>query len=137
MRLATIFLAVSFLSGCASQIMKGFEGKSMVDVVAQYGMPASSYELGGGERAFVWEMSNSVVVPGNMNTTSTLVGNTVFSSSYVAPGYVASSHCSYVLTAVSGGFESGFPYAPVSAKVASDSTSGGACHGECLLDRLA
>ena len=42
-----------------------------------------------------------------------------------------------VLTAVSGGFESGFPYAPVSAKVASDSTSGGTCHGECLLDRLA
>ena len=42
-----------------------------------------------------------------------------------------------VFTAVSGGFESGFPYAPVSAKVASDSTSGGACHGECLLDRLA
>jgi hypothetical protein len=99
MRVATIVLAVLFLSGCASQIMKGFEGKSMVDVVAQYGMPASSYELGGGERAFVWEMSNSVVVPGNMNTTSTLVGNTVFSSSYVAPGYVASSRCSYALKA--------------------------------------
>ncbi len=67
----------------------------MVEVVAQYGMPASSYELGGGERAFVWDMQDSVVVPRNMNTTSTLVGNTVFSSSYVSPGYVASSQCSY------------------------------------------
>lgn len=99
MRVTTIVLIALVLSGCASQIMKGFEGKSMVEVVAQYGMPASSFELSGGERAFVWESNNSVIVPGNMNTTSTLVGNTVFSNSYVSPGYVASSRCSYVLKA--------------------------------------
>lgn len=99
MRVVAIILTALFLTGCASQIMKDFEGKSMVDVVAQYGMPSSSYELGGGERAFVWEMNNSVIVPGNMNTTSTFVGNTVFSSSYASPGYVASSRCSYVLKA--------------------------------------
>ena len=42
-----------------------------------------------------------------------------------------------ISTAVSGGIESGFQYAPVSAKVASDLTFGGTGHGECLLDRLA
>ena len=99
MRLAAIILVAIMLTGCASQIMKGFEGKSMADVVAQCGMPSSSYELGGGERAFVWEMNNSVIVPGNMSTTSTMVGNTVFSSSYVSPGYAATSRCSYVLKA--------------------------------------
>ena len=76
-----IVLLVFLVSGCASQVMEGYKGQTVSDVVAQYGMPSGSYDLGGGERAFVWEMNNSVVVPGTVNTTSTAIGNSVFSSS--------------------------------------------------------
>ena len=100
-------------------------------------------ETGGGIVLF-GNVEGSVVNNGSIDFTVTGEGLTqaswyaygIFVDSIAVGGSVTNSS-SGTITVVSGGFESGFPYAPVSAKVASDSTFGGTGHGECLLDRLA
>ena len=87
------------LVGCASQIMSGFVGKPMTAVISQYGFPAGSYDIDRNKRAFVWQMNNSVVVPGSSFTTGTVVGNQVFANTYSAPAYASSFSCAYVLHA--------------------------------------
>ena len=89
----------AMLVGCASQIMSGFVGKPMTAVISQYGFPAGSYDIDRNKRAFVWQMNNSVVVPGSSFTTGTVVGNQVFANTYSAPAYASSFSCAYVLHA--------------------------------------
>ena len=60
-----LLTAAAILMGCASQIMSGFVGKPMTAVVGQYGFPAVSYDVDTNKRAFVWQINNSVIVPGN------------------------------------------------------------------------
>ena len=70
-----LLTAALILTGCASQIMSGFVGKPMTEVVGQYGFPAASYDVDTNKRAFVWQLNNSVVVPGTSYATGTVVGN--------------------------------------------------------------
>jgi len=89
----------AMLVGCASQIMSGFVGKPMTAVISQYGFPAGAYDIDRNKRAFVWQMNNSVVVPGSSFTTGAVVGNQVFANTYSAPAYASSFSCAYVLHA--------------------------------------
>lgn len=94
------FLAVAiFLAGCASQIMGGFVGKPVTTVISQYGFPAGAYDVEKNKRAFVWQMNNSVVIPGSSFTSGTVIGNQMFANTYTSPGYASSSTCAYVLYA--------------------------------------
>jgi hypothetical protein len=79
--------------------MSGFVGKPMTAVVSQYGFPVGAYDIDINKRAFVWQMNNSVVVPGSSFTTGTVVGNQVFANTYSAPAYASSYSCAYVLHA--------------------------------------
>lgn len=71
----------------------------MTDVISQYGFPVGAYDLDRNKRAFVWQMNNSVVVPGSSFTTGTVIGNQVFANTYTAPAYASSFSCAYVLHA--------------------------------------
>jgi len=94
-----LILSVALLVGCATQIMSGFVGKPMTAVVSQYGFPVGAYDIDINKRAFVWQMTNSVVVPGSSFTTGTVVGSQVFANTYSAPAYASSYSCAYVLHA--------------------------------------
>lgn len=89
----------AILVGCASQIMSGFVGKPMTAVISQYGFPVGAYDIDRNKRAFVWQMNNSVVVPGSSFTTGSVVGSQVFANTYTAPAYASSFTCAYVLHA--------------------------------------
>lgn len=90
---------VVLLFGCASQIMSGFVGKPMTAVVSQYGFPVSAFDLDSNKRAFVWQLNNSVVVPGSSSTTGMVVGNQIFANTYTTPAHTSSFSCAYVLHA--------------------------------------
>lgn len=92
-------LAALALGGCASEIMKGYVGKPVSAVVEDYGMPSGSFQTNPGQRAFVWQMGRSIVIPGGTTGTATIVGNSIFSTSYTAPAMVGFHQCSYVLYA--------------------------------------
>ena len=94
-----LLTAAAILMGCASQIMGGFVGKPMTAVVGQYGFPAVSYDVDTNKRAFVWQINNSVIVPGTSYATGTVVGNQAFVSTYSSPGYASTYSCAYVLYA--------------------------------------
>lgn len=98
-KILSIAAVIVSLAGCASQIMSGYVGQPITAVIAQYGMPSGSYDLEPGKRAFVWQMENSVIIPGSTTTTGTVVGNQIFTNSYNSGGYVATSTCAYVLHA--------------------------------------
>jgi len=97
-KISLLALAV-LLTGCASQIMSGFVGKPVTAVIGQYGFPAGAYEVDKNKRAFVWQMNNSVVVPGSSFTSGTVIGNQIFANTYTSPAYASSFACSYVMYA--------------------------------------
>ena len=92
-------LTVLLLTGCASTIMSGYVGKPISVVVSDYGFPSGAYDIDTTKRAFVWQMNNSVVVPGSSYTSGTVIGNQMFASTYSAPGYAGNFVCSYTLFA--------------------------------------
>jgi hypothetical protein len=94
-----LLIVVAITTGCASQIMSGFVGKPLTTVISQYGFPVGAYDVETNKRAFVWQMSGSVVVPGSSYTTGSVIGNQVFSNTYNAPAFVSGYSCAYVLYA--------------------------------------
>ncbi|MEO1950534.1 MULTISPECIES: hypothetical protein [Thioclava] len=62
------------LSGCASQIMDSYVGKSISEPVLDYGPPMNVLDLPDGSRAYQWKMSDSGAVPIVTPTTSTVYG---------------------------------------------------------------
>lgn len=114
---ASLALAVS---GCASQIMEQYVGKSLVEPMLAYGPPAAAFDMDRDTRAFVWQISHSVVtVPARTTTTGTFnsngaganLGGYVSTQSsgffnantYYQPPQTANWTCSYVLLAKRNG----------------------------------
>ena len=91
------------LTGCASQIMGDFVGKPISLVVGQYGFPVGSYDIDKDTRAFVWQMNQTVVVPGTSYTRGSVIGNQIFASTYSSPTYSGNLACSYILHAARNG----------------------------------
>lgn len=88
-----------FLSGCASSIMKGYIGQPITTVIGDHGFPAGAYDVDTNKRAFVWQKSGAIVVPGSTYTSGSIIGNQMFASSYSTPGYASSYSCAYTLIA--------------------------------------
>ncbi len=100
MKRALIFMAL-FLAGCASQIMQDYVGHPISDVIADYGMPSGEFEVGKGEKAFVWNMDSTVVSPGTSFTNGRVVSSagTFHSSTFTSPTVVSQDTCGYMLYA--------------------------------------
>lgn len=105
-KMRTSFLiayCVFLLSGCASMIMEGYKGKTLLDVVADYGMPSATFDAPDGSRAFVWSMNVKGVIPGQAYTTgvANFQGSSAnfFSSTYVSPPTTYSYDCNYIIFA--------------------------------------
>lgn len=103
-RIAIFCMTAAFiLTGCASQIMQNYVGKPVSEAVMDYGPPVAAIETGPEEKAFIWSMEQSTVIPGHSNTSGSVygVGNSAFfnTQTYTTPSYVASSQCAYTLFA--------------------------------------
>lgn len=97
------------LVGCASNIMKAYEGKTIVDVILDYGPPLTAFDMGDGRRGFMWAISQTYSLPAHASTTGnvSVYGNQAFysSSTLVAPAASVSQTCNYTMfaTRIAGG----------------------------------
>jgi hypothetical protein len=96
-----LVVALAFLGGCASQIMRGYIGKDIREVVLDYGPPANAMDMGDGRRAFQWIMNSTYTTPVVANTTgsATTTGYTTWmnSNTTIYGGQTVSSSCVYTL----------------------------------------
>jgi hypothetical protein len=103
MRTVALLLCGSLLAGCASQIMQNYVGKPLSDAVSDYGPPVYSFDTGPGERAFLWSMNNSFVLPGTTTTNASVAvyGNTaqLYGTTTTNPPVSVSQQCTYAVYA--------------------------------------
>lgn len=99
------FLAAVLLTGCASQILDSYVGKSITEPILDYGPPTSVIDLSDGRRAFQWARTNSGVIPISTPTTTTIYGSGGYATAYgTSTTYVPySNDCVYTLTATRSG----------------------------------
>lgn len=93
------------LSGCATEIMQGYVGRSIQEPILDYGPPVNVVEMGEGRRAFQWQITDSGMIPMTSPTTASVYGSggvtTVYAQSITYVPY--SNECLYTLTATQQG----------------------------------
>lgn len=67
MRNALLMLAISLVAGCASEIMQGYVGRDITDVILDYGPPENVLELPDGRTAFQWTDTETYTAPATIN----------------------------------------------------------------------
>lgn len=104
MRRAILGLLVALtVTGCASQIMKGYVGKPLQEAMVQYGPPQNAFDMGDGRRAFQWSMENSYTTPTFATNSGTAIpiGNSVYwtQNTQISGGQPITQKCVYTLYA--------------------------------------
>ncbi|MCB2128806.1 MAG: hypothetical protein KDE03_06935 [Rhodobacteraceae bacterium] len=94
-------LLPAILSGCASQIMSGYVGRDVTDVVVKYGPPVNAFDLPDGRRAFQWRIDSSYAVPGVTNYSGYTYGGYTTGTATTSGGFFGSQTCFYTLYAKS------------------------------------
>lgn len=97
--LAAVLAATLALAGCASDIMGGFVGKDITQVVAQYGPPANVFDAPDGKRAFQWQRSRAIIMPTTTTVTGYGYGNMATIHGTTSGGYMGNQSCYYTLYA--------------------------------------
>jgi hypothetical protein len=97
--LLIVFTATIMLAGCASEIMKTYIGKTVADIIYDYGPPTMAFDVGGSRRAFIWTMSTGFILPGTSTTQGNItgIGNSAFYSATTTtmPAQAVNYQCSY------------------------------------------
>jgi hypothetical protein len=98
--LRAVFVAAALLlCGCASAIMKDYVGRTIADVMMDYGPPQTAFDLTPTQRAFMWSMTTSFVTPSTTNVTGTAYGSLFSATAISTPSQVVSQQCNYTLIA--------------------------------------
>jgi hypothetical protein len=101
MKTALIVAMAIVLSGCASQIMESYVGKSVQEPILDYGPPVNVMQLEDGRRAYQWRLTQSGAVPVSSPSYATAYGSggmvTAYGSTTTFVPY--SQDCVYTLTA--------------------------------------
>lgn len=90
-----ILTAVLALAGCASQVMQSYIGKDITEVAMDRGIPAGVMDLPDGRRAFMWQESQSMVMPATTSYSATGTGNWVNGTAVTYGGNVSTWNCTY------------------------------------------
>jgi hypothetical protein len=85
-KLVSLLMVLGIATGCASQIMQGYVGKDVREVMLDYGPPANAFDMGDGRRAFQWVLESSYTTPTYVTTTGTVTGTTTGTAMGIAPG---------------------------------------------------
>lgn len=97
-RLILVVLAMT-LTACASQVMRGYVGKPLQEVMLDYGPPVNAMDMPDGTRAFQWAINSSYVTPTQVISTTAPVGNVWFTNIQITGGQLISSSCVYTMFA--------------------------------------
>lgn len=101
--LTSLLILTHFLIGCstftASQIMQSYVGKSIKEVVLDYGAPANYLDLDDGRRAFQWNRRSEYSIPTYNYATVNSYSSGVYSNANVTytGSQRVSSDCLYTL----------------------------------------
>jgi hypothetical protein len=103
----SVLAGVLLLAGCASQIMTNYVGKTLMAPILDYGPPTVAYDMGDGQRVFIWTMRQQIVIPGQMTTTGNVFATTtgsvgtasLYANTIITPPTQHSFDCSYALFA--------------------------------------
>lgn len=94
-RLAIV--AVMAVAGCATQVMQGYVGKDITDVVLERGPPTGTMDMPDGRRAFQWRMDSVYSMPGTTYYSGNTYGNTTYGTFNTVGGGIYSQSCVYTL----------------------------------------
>lgn len=100
-----LLLMAAALSGCASQILEGYVGKSISEPMMDMGRPENVIELSENRRAYQWRETNSDVIPITTPSTATIAGPGGWTSvTTTHTGYIPyTTDCLYTVTATKAG----------------------------------
>ena len=87
------------LSACASQIMRGYVGKPLQEVMLDYGPPVNAMDMPDGTRAFQWAISSAFVTPTHVTSTTTPAGNMWLTNTQITGGQLITNSCVYTMFA--------------------------------------
>lgn len=94
-----LLFALFLVAGCASQIMDGFVGQNVNQVMIKYGPPVNVFDVGDGRRAFQWRVDESLIIPQTTNYNAYTTGNFTTGTAVTTGGYLGSHTCFYTLYA--------------------------------------
>lgn len=90
MKAALIFVLMA-IAGCASQMMEGYLGKDITEVIMDRGTPSGAIDLPDGRRAFMWTSTQTSVAPVTTSYSGSAYGGTAMSYG----GSVSRWDCTY------------------------------------------
>ena len=100
-RYAIAVSASVLLTGCASDIMKGYVGQPLQAAMVDYGPPSNAFDMGDGRRAFQWAMASSYTTPTYVQNqgSATPLGNAVWwtQNTQIIGGQTVETSCNYTL----------------------------------------
>lgn len=85
-----------WLAGCASEVMRGYVGKDITEVVLDYGAPSNVMKLPDGRVAFQWNRRTSYTTP----VTTNIYDYGSYASATTYGGNTSTYDCLYTLFAV-------------------------------------
>ena len=88
------------LAACASQIMRGYVGRDVANVVARYGPYEETFDLPDGRRAFQWRIVETSVVPTETTADEIQTRNGSSERIRTTGGYWKEETCFYTVYAV-------------------------------------
>lgn len=89
---------VSTLSGCATDIMRGYLGRSPEDVMARYGPPFDVRDLPDGRRAYQW-LETATTTSGGTETTIVDKHGRPRTRTEISPTTIEERRCFYTMYA--------------------------------------
>jgi hypothetical protein len=93
------FALAASLAGCASQIMQGYIGQPLQEVMLDYGPPINAFDMPDGSRAFQWSVSSTYVTPTTVTSTAIPAGNMWMTNTQITGGQAITSACVYTMLA--------------------------------------
>ena len=103
LKIFSLSLLLFCLSACVSmtQVMQGYVGRPVSDVVMDLGPPVTAFDLDQNTRVFMWRKSSTYNTGSYVNTygTSNTQGTVWNANSYIAPAQTINVTCYYAFYA--------------------------------------
>jgi hypothetical protein len=98
----TLFFAASGCAARVNKVMESWMGHNVSELIASWGPPQQTIDLGNQGRVYVWSAVRSFTTPGRANTTTTgsavAFGNMATGSAYSTTTYTPPQTTSYAAT---------------------------------------
>lgn len=77
--------------------MEGYVGKDITEVAMDYGVPSATIDLPDGRRAFMWQQTETMMMPATTNYSAVQSGSWITGSATTYGGGMSSWECVYTL----------------------------------------